>query len=229
MENLTRPNDVRRLYQKVADQIRSHIYSGEFPKGSRLPPERELAQLIGVSRPSLREALIALEIEGAVEVRSGSGVYVTLNIDVADSSTSLGESPSEIMDARASIEGAVAAKACARVTNEGLTALQNLLENMRATIHDGGVPLDQDRQFHVMLAAQTGNSVLMRIVGELFDERQGIMLAKLRGQSESSDTWRKAQLEHELIYAALEAKDPGQAEAAMRMHLHNSAVRWLGT
>ena len=66
----------RRLYRQIADQLRLLIESGEFPAGARLPPERDLALKLGVSRPSVREALIALEVEGWVEVRMGSGVYV---------------------------------------------------------------------------------------------------------------------------------------------------------
>ena len=66
----------RRLYRQIADQIRELIRSGEFVAGARLPPERDLAKQLGVSRPSVREALIALEVEGLVEVRIGSGIYV---------------------------------------------------------------------------------------------------------------------------------------------------------
>ena len=66
----------RRLYRQIADQIRALIRTGEFKPGSRLPPERDLAKQLGVSRPSVREALIALEVEGLVEVRIGSGIYV---------------------------------------------------------------------------------------------------------------------------------------------------------
>ena len=66
----------RRLYRQIADQLRVLIDGGEFPAGARLPPERDLAVQLGVSRPSVREALIALEVEGRVEVRMGSGIYV---------------------------------------------------------------------------------------------------------------------------------------------------------
>ena len=66
----------RRLYRQIADQIRELIRAGEFVAGARLPPERDLAKQLGVSRPSVREALIALEVEGLVEVRIGSGIYV---------------------------------------------------------------------------------------------------------------------------------------------------------
>ena len=66
----------QRLYRQIAAQLRGHITSGEFKPGTRLPAERDLAKQLGVSRPSVREALIALEVEGYVEVRIGSGVYV---------------------------------------------------------------------------------------------------------------------------------------------------------
>src|SRR5579859_6372563 len=69
--------DSRRLYRQIADQITSLIDRGEYASGARLPPERDLARQLGVSRPSVREALIALEVEGYVDVRVGSGVYVT--------------------------------------------------------------------------------------------------------------------------------------------------------
>ena len=78
----------RRLYRQIADQIRTLIKSGEFPAGARLPPERDLAKQLGVSRPSVREALIALEVEGLVEVRIGSGIYVQPgNEEAADGKT----------------------------------------------------------------------------------------------------------------------------------------------
>ena len=76
MSEALRPVETRRLYQQIADRVRELIQLGQYPVGSRLPPERDLATQLGVSRPSLREALIALEIEGSVEIRMGSGIYV---------------------------------------------------------------------------------------------------------------------------------------------------------
>jgi len=101
-----KPMEPRRLYQHLADRIRDLIHDGAFPPGTRLPAERDLAQQLGVSRPSLREALIALEIDGSVEIRSGSGIYVCMPEERPVRPTrSMGESPSELMDARAAIEG----------------------------------------------------------------------------------------------------------------------------
>ena len=100
----------RRIYQEIALQIRTHIENGEFPSGSRLPSERELAQQLKVSRPSVREALIALEVEGLVEVRTGSGVFVC-KPQRAFPYHAPSEGPLEIMRARIAIEGETAAMA----------------------------------------------------------------------------------------------------------------------
>src|SRR5271163_1672584 len=96
----------RRLYLQIADQIRSMITLGEFPPGSRLPAERELAKQFGVSRPSLREALIALEVEGYVDVRPGSGILVTTPTGSAPDCSG-DEGPLEILRVRSLIEGAI--------------------------------------------------------------------------------------------------------------------------
>ena len=228
MPELTRPIEQRRLYQQIADRLRELIQRGDFQPSTRLPAERELAQALGVSRPSLREALIALEIDGSVEIRMGSGIYVSAAPQQpAAPVRSLGESPSEIMQARIAVEGTVAVMACARMTPDALAGLRELLGSMRATIEAGRVPLEQDRAFHVLLASQAGNSVLTRLVAELFDGRQGVILAKLSTKFERSDTWRVALLEHEAILSALDAADALRAEVAIRTHLHNSAERWL--
>ncbi len=172
MATPVRPVETRRLYQAIADQICELIRHGSFQAGMRLPPERELAQQLGVSRPSLREALIALEIRGQVEIRMGSGGYV------CDGGTgegaplvSMGESPTELMQARAAIEGCVIVLACTRLNAGGLARLQKSVDTMRELIAAGRSPLEPDRQFHIALAEIAGNSVLTRLVGELFDGR----------------------------------------------------------
>lgn len=218
----------RRLYQQVADQIRALIQTGEFRLGQRLPAERELAQQLGVSRPSLREALIALEIDGTVEIRMGSGVYVVGTTErKTGNSGSMGESPVELMEARSALEGAVVVSACARMTTEGLKSIRQVLDAMRHEIAEGRKPVEQDRQFHLAVAAQAGNSVLTRLVGELFDERHSPISTQLREHFETPDTWNLALGEHEAIYAALEARDPLLAQARMHAHLDESRRRWL--
>ena len=108
----------RRLYRQIADQIRGLIRSGEFPAGSRLPPERDLARQLGVSRPSVREALIALEVEGMVEVRIGSGIYVLAGGQTAGANgPEATAGPFELLRARYVIESECAALAAKSATH----------------------------------------------------------------------------------------------------------------
>lgn len=226
-----KPVEPRRLYQQIADQIRELIERGGFEVGTRLPPERDLAQQLGVSRPSLREALIALDVEGRVEVRSGSGVYVSaVPVDRAPAAqpASLGESPSQLMEARSVIEGEVVVFACARVNDERIARLRELMKTMEAEIGHRALRVELDRQFHLMLAEISGNAVLSRLVGELFDERHSPISAKISSRFESARTWKAALQEHQAILDALEARDPIAAQAAMRAHLKASAQRWIG-
>jgi GntR family transcriptional repressor for pyruvate dehydrogenase complex len=225
-----KPVESRRLYQQIADQIRELIDRGGFEAGTRLPPERDLALQLGVSRPSLREALIALDVEGRVEVRSGSGVYVSAaRPSPAPAKTAaMGESPSQLMEARSIIEGEVVVLACARITDPQLARLRELLKSMEAEIARRRARLDLDREFHLTLAQMTGNAVLTRLVGELFDERHSPISAKISSRFESTRTWKVALKEHEAILKAVEARDPIAAQAAMRAHLNASALRWVG-
>lgn len=218
----------RRLYQQIADEIRLLIQDGQFPIGTRLPAERDLAQQLGVSRPSLREALIALEIDGSVEIRMGSGIYVTSGPERRSPyAGSMGESPLEIMQARAAIEGSVVVLACSRIEAAALKALRANLDAMREEVIAGNKALDLDRLFHLIIAEQSGNSVLVRIIGDLFEERHSPLTAQIRTRFENRDTWTLALAEHEAIYAAIEAKNPLLAQAAIHAHLESSKQRWM--
>lgn len=220
-------SEPRRLYQQIADQVRQLIQTEPYPAGSRLPPERELAQQLGVSRPSLREALIALEIDGTIEIRMGSGIYVLSPEKPAPLNRPLGESPTELMQARAVIESAVIVRAAAAMTDDTLQMLRGILAAMRKEIEEKRKPLEQDRQFHLILAQQSGNLVLAEIVANLFDERHSPMSDHIRGRFETPETWVIALAEHEAILDALEARDPLAAQAAMHSHLLSSGRRWL--
>ena len=215
-------------YEQVAERLAADIRSGSLAPGERLPSERDLALQLGVSRPSLREGLIALEIEGRVEIRMGSGVYVCA-VPIADGveQLALGESPSELMQARSVLEGAVITLAAARAKRQGLERVRACMDAMRLDVSRGHSPVDADRRFHVAIAELTGNSILARMVGELFDARHGPITSRMSRRSESPRTWETALEEHEAIYRALEAHDPQQATAAMFSHLQASRERWI--
>ncbi|TWO66044.1 FadR family transcriptional regulator [Caenimonas sedimenti] len=225
-----KPPDPRRLYQQIADQIKELIAKGTFQVGDRLPAERELALLLGVSRPSLREGLIALDVQGNIEIRGGSGVYVCPQPEAraAKATPELGESPHELMQARSAVESAVMILACALGTKEQLKQLRAIVTRMREETERNRAPLELDRQFHMTLADMSGNSVMARIIAQLFDERHSPISAKLSSKYETPRTWKQALKEHEAILRALEARDPIAAQAAMLSHLRASELRWVG-
>ena len=225
-----KPTEPPRLYQQIADQIKALIAKGTFKVGDRLPAERELALQLGVSRPSLREGLIALDVQGNVEIRGGSGVYVCPQPGprAPKATPELGESPRELMQARAALESAVMILACAHGTDKQLKQLRTLVTRMRADNLAGSGALELDRRFHITLAEMGGNSVIARIIAELFDERHSPISAKLSSRYENARSWKAALKEHEAILRALEARDPIAAQAAMLSHLRASELRWVG-
>jgi DNA-binding FadR family transcriptional regulator len=215
----------RRLYRLIAEQLRELIARGEYQPGARLPAERELAEALGVSRPSVREALIALEVEGRVRISVGSGVYVT---DGPPASRPLPEpqheGPFEVLSAREVVESAVAAEAAA-VPGDA-AALDAVLARAEACTGPNRAHIAFDRAFHVALAQRTGNAVLVRLVGELFDQRINPYFAQLARLFETPTSWRAAVDEHRSVRDAVAAHDPEAAGAAMRRHLRLSQERF---
>lgn len=214
----------RRLYRQIADQLRALIEGGEFPLGSRLPPERDLAQKMGVSRPSVREALIALEVEGLVEVRMGSGIYARAR-DGAQNSSVSAESPLETILARQLIEGELAAQAASSMEKPQVDSLRQALQVMRGEAAAGHIPARGDRLFHVRIAEASDNSVLLRLVGDLYDERHNPLAVQLGSHFENPASWAAAIAEHERVVDAIENADAHAARAAMREHLSRSHDR----
>ncbi len=224
-----KPTEPTRLYQQIADQIKALIAKGAFRVGDRLPAERELALMLGVSRPSVREGLIALEVQGNVEIRGGAGVFVCPQPEPRrpKATPELGDSPRELMQARSALESAAVILACAHGTPRQLKQLSGIVEAMRAEM-ERRAPLELDRQFHMTLAEMGGNSVIARLIAELFDERHSPLSARLASRYENARTWKAALKEHEAILRALEARDPIAAQAAMLSHLRASELRWVG-
>lgn len=218
----------QRLYRQIADQLRELIRCEEFKPGSRLPPERDLAVQLGVSRPSVREALIALEVEGCVEVRKGAGIYVCeRRADRAVQSDLLTDmhGPLELIRARAVIEGEIAAMAARVAKPRQLALLDEALQMMRSEARAGGVPMQGDRLFHLRLAEIAGNSALTSVVALLFDQRNNPISAKLGQHLENAASWNAAIEEHSKVADAVAAHDPTAARAAMQRHMDRSHRR----
>lgn len=222
----------RRLYRQIADQLRQLIERGEFEVGARLPPERDLAVQLGVSRPSVREALIALEVEGLVEVRMGSGIYVRQAEPARERPVSSGEGPLETIRARQLIESELAALAAQRMKKPQVVGLREAVELMEEEVADGQMPTRGDRLFHVRVAAAADNSVLLRVVSELYDERHNPLFETLGSHFENERSWRMAIAEHSAVVDAIAARSPDDARSAMNVHLGRSHDRftanWAG-
>jgi len=219
--------ETRRLYQQIAQQLQQLILAGEFAPGSRLPAERELATQLGVSRPSVREALIALEVEGWVEVRTGSGVYVL------ERSARTGErlpvnawGPLEVIRARRVIEGEIAALAAQNAEPAHIDALHEALRSMQGDAQAGRAPLEGDRAFHLTLAAACGNAVLADTVVQLWDARKGPLFERLGDYFETPTSWLSAIDEHRALLAAVSAGAADAARAAMQHHMDQSHERF---
>ncbi len=217
----------RRLYRQIADQIRTLIRSGEYPAGARLPPERDLARQLGVSRPSVREALIALEVEGLVEVRIGSGIYVQAPTEHAGREAEAAAGPFELLRARYVIEGECAALAAKSGRKAQVQAIAEALDQMQREIDNGEhQPLTGDREFHMRIAEATGNGALVAVVKMLWDERTGPLYKQLEYHYDSPALWGNAMAEHRSVYKAIATKDADAARAAMRRHLNQAYKRF---
>ncbi|MER8390386.1 FadR family transcriptional regulator [Mesorhizobium sp. M0045] len=216
----------RRLYRQVADQLRQLIDAGEFSIGDRLPTERDLADQLGISRPTVREALIALEVEGRIRIRVGSGIYVTDPPNAAASEPEVEEGPFELLRAREFVEGAIAAEAALHVRSADIERLDDVLRRMEAMRHPNKMTIALDREFHTAVAGILENAVLVRFIGELFDQRMNPYFERLSIYFETSDSWQVAAREHRAVRDAIAARDPERAKAAMQQHLRQSQIRF---
>jgi DNA-binding FadR family transcriptional regulator len=208
----------RRLYQDVMEKMLDLINSGEYPVGGRLPPERELAERFDVSRPTIREAIIALETLEHVVVKTGSGVYVrehhTLLDHVYQSVTAF-----ELTEARALIEGEAVALAAKMITDEGLEMLQTSLEDMAEENECGDLATgDADREFHHLIAEATQNKLLILMTDLMWQVRNNAPQVFRAYKSICEQDGEKRVEEHRAILDALLERDAEAARTAMHEH-----------
>jgi DNA-binding FadR family transcriptional regulator len=156
-----------KLYQRVAQEIEQGIRTGQYAVGSRLPAERDLAEKFEVSRPTIREAMIALEIRALVEVRHGSGVYVAENLPVDRLPAELNVGAFELIEARLMFEGEAAALAAAVMSDEEVANIGAILERMEGLDPASAEELALDRQFHMAIAEGTQSSLVAQAIEHL--------------------------------------------------------------
>ena len=206
-----------RLYRQVVDGVLALIDSGDFPVGSRLPAEREMSERFGVSRPTIREAVIALEAMGRVAVGNGSGVYVTEYRGVKGVESSV--SPFELLETRVLVEGESAALAASMITPEQLQALGKALQEMEEENRCGRTDSNfADRKFHSIIAEATNNRVLTTMIENLWETQDGLRHIKIAHQAVCTADPNARMKEHQAIYDALASGDSHAARIAMRKH-----------
>jgi len=223
----------QRLYRQIAEQLRKLISAGEWAVGARLPAERDLARQLGVSRPSVREALIAMEVEGWVEVRTGSGVYVLDRSKAPSHGNGRAAEispdewgPLELIRARRVVEGEVAAMAATQAKRKHIDAMERALASMKLDADRGVLPLEGDRAFHTAIVESCGNVVLIETIQRFWDSRRGPLFERLGGHFETVDSWRSAITEHQAIFDAVRNRDPDAARVAMHAHMDQSHKRF---
>jgi DNA-binding FadR family transcriptional regulator len=220
----------RRLYRQIAEQIRGLIRSGEYAPGARLPPERDLAKQLGVSRPSVREALIALEVEGLVEVRIGSGIYVQkapTPVHDSDAPAVHAEAgPFELLRARYVIESECAALAAKSAKKAQVEAIEEAVDDMKREFDAHTQPLASDQLFHIRIAEATGNGALVAVVKMLWEERTGPLYKQLEHHYDSPALWTAAMAEHRAVVKAIAARNVDGARTAMQRHLNQAYKRF---
>lgn len=209
------------ISELVAQQLLGMVQAGNLKPGEKFPPERELAETLGVSRPSLREALRALSLLGVVNIRQGGGVYVSA-LDPESLLAPLhffirldDHNMQSLFEARILIESGVAALAASRISDEQITRLKACTQMDADAMNNAGEFIKLDLEFHEIIFAAAGNSFLSRVAKSLqvLGKASREVTAYLPGVLERSVD------DHRHIYNALRKHDADQASAAMKMHL----------
>lgn len=214
-----------RSYQKLAARIAELIRSGEFKVGDRLPSERALAERFNVSRTLVREAIIVLEIQGAVEVRGGSGIYICAPVAGAAAAPASGYTlppgpgPFELLRARSLIESEIASVAAENRKDSDIDRIYAALAAMREHMQDKAANEAADRLFHLRIAESTGNSVLLQMVTALWDHTKAPIWSQMEAHFHTPELRRASQDDHQRVFNALLERNPAEARAAMRAHI----------
>ena len=213
-----RPVSRPRLYQQVVQQIVAWVDDNGLGVGDRLPPERELASRLGVSRATVSQALVAMEVVGVVAVRHGDGAVIVDSSGtskVVDALHRHAERTPDVIEARGALESELAALAAVRRTEDDLARIDSAIEVMAADIEAGGRGLEGDELFHAAVTEAGHSRVLQRLMLEISD-----LVRETRIESLSQPDRPRESLEgHRLIAEAIRGADAAKAAAAMREHI----------
>ncbi|WP_076263038.1 FadR/GntR family transcriptional regulator [Intrasporangium flavum] len=207
-----------RLYEQVAEQITAWIEHNGLRAGDRLPPERELAQRLGVSRATLSQALVALEVIGVVTVRHGDGTVLSDapgRRRIVEAIRAHATRLPEVIDTRDALETKIAALAAERRTDDDLARIDDALAQMADEVEDGHRGVDGDERFHGAVTAAAHSLLLARLMDEIRDLVRETRIESLSQPGRPSDSLAG----HRAIAEAIRARDPEAAAAAMHAHV----------
>ena len=218
-DGLFKPVQQTPRYKLVARQIADLILSGKLESGSKMPAERELVDQLGVSRPTVREAMIALEISGFVENAFGAGVYVSRSPPLSSPLTDIEQpGPFDLLEARLLIEGETAFLAAQNISSGDVAKLQSSVDDMR--LSDGQDFWDLDEAFHVAIANASGNAAMASIVRNFWRQRTRMPMCVRMNERASVEDARDGVIEsHDRIIDALKARDSERAKSEISAHL----------
>ena len=218
---MIKPLKPRNLSDDISDQLLFLMKSGDLRPGDKLPPERELAEDLRVSRTAVREALCALESPGYIESRVGEGTFVSdltlkgLTMPFSHMLSRDEQVIEDIIEVRLILERRNASLAAQRAREDELAQIRAVLDDMARAIETGGPVQECDEAFHFALVRATHNQALVTI----FELCRGLLHKTISAVFEIPNQPRAALEGHEAIYQALLAREPARAEAAMEQHL----------
>jgi GntR family transcriptional regulator, transcriptional repressor for pyruvate dehydrogenase complex len=222
-----RPMARTRLYEQVLDRLREYVAQEKLTVGDRLPPERELAQRLGVSRASVKQAIVVLEVQGYVAARHGGGTYLmrdTLDPEPMEQLVERRRRLPDVLDAREALETKLAELAARRREDVDVEAMESALRLMEAEISAGGEGAEGDRRFHAAVTAAARSSLLAEFMKVIADQITESRHESLRQPGRP----RRSLGQHRRILEAIRKGDPTAAAAAMRKHVRTVAeVRLL--
>ncbi|OLT47725.1 GntR family transcriptional regulator [Saccharomonospora sp. CUA-673] len=216
-----------RLYEQVLDRLREYVTGAGLGAGDKLPAERELAQRLGVSRTSIKQAIVVLQVQGLVEARHGGGTYLvadTLDAEPVERLVERRKRLPDVLDAREAIETKLAELAAERRTTADLDAIAAALDHMRHEIADGGHGVEGDRRFHAAVTEAAHSVLLADFMTSIADQITESRNESLRQPGRPT----RSLTQHTAIFDAVSRGDGKRAATAMRRHLRTVAkVRLL--
>lgn len=220
-----KPIKPKKMSAQIADQIRSSILTGSFTPGEKLPPERELAELFRVSRPTVREALNMLATAGLLETHQGGGSVVRSLVETA-TGTPLSElikcereRALDVIEVRRSMEACTASYAAQRALPEDVRKLEKIVAGMEENLVTGQPSLELDAAFHVTVAQATHNVVWLHLMQSIFDAMKQFQMSVWKAVYLTSDDHRTLYLQHRAVFEAIRDKYPERARDCMLLHL----------